>query len=53
VFPICLLNHTNHIYLDSNPHIELCSANLEAQDAYWAADIDFSFAKYKSISGRF
>jgi len=32
------------MYLDSNPHVQICSANLETQDTYWVADIDFGFA---------
>jgi hypothetical protein len=32
-----------YAYLNSNSQIELCSANLEMQDTYRLADIDFCF----------
>jgi hypothetical protein len=45
VFPSNRPKRKYHIYeyLDNNPHIEILSTNLEIQDTYRKADIDFWF----------
>jgi hypothetical protein len=45
-FPPTNITHT---YLHGNPHIGLCSANLEKQETYCIADIDLCFANINCL----
>jgi hypothetical protein len=44
VFPKSLPNQKYRIYFYSNPHNDLCSANLETTNTNWVADTNFCVA---------